>query len=298
MKGVKYNIDLLFANALFAINYSIFASLVGRGVLSCNQIFLLQMASLFLVALPLALLRGGGLFSVRWRDLLQIGATAMVSSFGWGYLTLKGLSYTSPIDVATIATLGPSLTLIFAHLLHRRALTLPRIVGLLLSLLGAIILLLHRGKLLIVGSEGFGNLLIMVGVLSAAINTLMIERPIERYGLRVVMGWYAIFSFGVSLLLFGNELPSLSLRELSLGGFGELGYVVALGSVVPIFMLFRGTEHLTPLHTSLYRYLQPFITSLIVVARGQGELSGANYIAIAVLVAGGVLLSRGVGRGV
>lgn len=295
---MKYNIDLLFANALFAINYSIFASLVGRGVLSCNQIFLLQMASLFLVALPLALLRGGGLFSVRWRDLLQIGATAMVSSFGWGYLTLKGLSYTSPIDVATIATLGPSLTLIFAHLLHRRALTLPRIVGLLLSLLGAIILLLHRGKLLIVGSEGFGNLLIMVGVLSAAINTLMIERPIERYGLRVVMGWYAIFSFGVSLLLFGNELPSLSLRELSLGGFGELGYVVALGSVVPIFMLFRGTEHLTPLHTSLYRYLQPFITSLIVVARGQGELSGANYIAIAVLVAGGVLLSRGVGRGV
>ncbi len=297
MKRAKYNIDLLLANTLFAINYSIFASLMEREVLSCNQIFLLQMTSLLLVALPLALLRGG-LFSVRWQDLLHIGATAMVSSFGWGYLTLRGMSYTSPIDVATIATLGPSLTLIFAHLLHRRALTLPRIGGLMLSLFGVFLLLLHRGELLLVGSEGFGNLLIMVGVLSAAINTLMIKKPIELYGLRVVMGWYSIFSFAVSGFLFGGELTSLSLRELSLGAFGELGYVVALGSVVPIFMLFRGTEHLTPLHTSLYRYIQPFITSMIVVARGQGEPSTANYIAITVLVAGGVLLSRGIDRGV
>ncbi len=295
MKGVKYNLALLTANVLFAVNYSVSLSLMQSFTLSYKQIYIIEILSLAAVALPLALVRGR-LFTVDLRSFLLIALTALVSTLGWSYTTLWGLWLTSPIDVATIATVGPSLTLLFAHMLARRRFTTERRVGVALSLVGAAILVVARGEMLDVGSEGFGAVLIVVGVVVAALNTLIVKEPVERYGVVTVMGWYSAVALVVNVPLFWGDIASIDLLSARGTMLVELLYLVVIGSALPLFMLFEGTEYLTPLHTSLYRYVQPLVTTMVVVLRSQATLIWANYLALVVIVAGGVMMARGVDR--
>ncbi len=296
MRGLKYNVALFMANVLFAVNYSVGLSLMQSFLLSYRQIYIIEILSLVVVAVPLALGRGR-LFVVDFRSFLLVGLTALVSTLGWSYTTLWGLWLTSPIDVATIATVGPSLTLLFAHLLARRRFTELRLGGVALSLMGVAMLVVARGSILEVGSESFGSMLILVGVIAAAVNTLIIKGPVERYGVVSVMGWYGIVALVVNLPLFWGDFIAIELSSVSGSLIFELAYLVVIGSALPLFMLFEGTEYLTPLHTSLYRYVQPLVTTLVVVLRSQATLIWVNYVAMAVIVAGGVMMARGVDRG-
>ncbi len=296
MRGLKYNVALFMANVLFAVNYSVGLSLMQSFLLSYRQIYIIEILSLVVVAVPLALGRGR-LFVVDFRSFLLVGLTALVSTLGWSYTTLWGLWLTSPIDVATIATVGPSLTLLFAHLLARRRFTELRLGGVALSLMGVAMLVVARGSILEVGSESFGSMLILVGVIAAAVNTLIIKGPVERYGVVSVMGWYGVVALVVNLSLFWGDFIAIELSSVSGSLIFELAYLVVIGSALPLFMLFEGTEYLTPLHTSLYRYVQPLVTTLVVVLRSQATLIWVNYVAMAVIVAGGVMMARGVDRG-
>ncbi len=296
MRGLKYNVALFMANVLFAVNYSVGLSLMQSFLLSYRQIYIIEILSLVVVAVPLALGRGR-LFVVDFRSFLLVGLTALVSTLGWSYTTLWGLWLTSPIDVATIATVGPSLTLLFAHMLARRRFTELRLGGVALSLMGVAMLVVARGSILEVGSESFGSMLILVGVIAAAVNTLIIKGPVERYGVVSVMGWYGVVALVVNLPLFWGDFIAIELSSVSGSLIFELAYLVVIGSALPLFMLFEGTEYLTPLHTSLYRYVQPLVTTLVVVLRSQATLIWVNYVAMAVIVAGGVMMARGVDRG-
>ena len=39
-------------------------------------------------------------------------------------------------------------------------------------------------------------------------------------------------------------------------------YILILGTVLPMYLLYRGTEKLTSVHTALYRYIQPVIAGI------------------------------------
>ncbi len=287
MNWTRYNISLLLANVLFAINYSIFVSLLSTE-LNFKQIFLLQLIMSTFILLPCAMLQRN-FYRIKPCDLGIIALTSLISNFGWNYTTLWGVSLTSPVDVATLATAGPALTLVIAHILGRQQLTRPRLFGALLSLVVVLTLLLHRGRILIYGSEGFGNMLIVIAVVAAAVNTLIIKPQLERYGTTSVLGWYSLVGLLSALAFIGGEFKTLAIHPNL-----ELIYLLVVGSVAPLYMLFRGAEKLTPLHTSLYRYIQPLITSIIVVARSQATLKPINYLAIALIAISALLMSRNI----
>ncbi len=292
---MKYNLALLAANALFALNYSLFVSVMQGKSLSIGAIYILQTSCTAALTLLFHLFRAAR-SPIEGRDILIIAATATVSSLGWSYATLRGMSLSSPIDAATIASMGPSLTLIFAHIMGTRKLSGVRIVGIVTSVVGVSILLFARGWNLLLGAQGRGNVLLLSAVVVSAANTLILKPQLLRYGLLRVALYYALSAFVVSLPLFWRDLLDLHLAQLSLWGGFELLLLLLIGSALPLILLFEGSERLSPLHTSLYRYAQPLITSIVVVSRGQAELTAANYVAMAAIVAGGVMVAKGVDR--
>ncbi|MFR9503642.1 MAG: EamA family transporter [Rikenellaceae bacterium] len=295
MGRLKYNISLFGANILFALNYSLFVSLLEGDKLSIGAIYILQVLGLFIVAMVV----GGGAMvrsCCRGVDIVIISLTAVVSALGWSYASLYGMSLTSPIDAATVASVGPSLTLIFAHLLGLRRVTGVRVVGLLLSLVGVATLVVTIHPLTGNRRVVAGNMVLVAAVLVAAINTLIFKPQLERYGLRRVLLIYSVAAVVVSLPLFVDDLRGVDLLKLGWGGLLEACLLLLAGGALPLVMLLEGTEHLTALHTSLYRYLQPLITAAVVVARGQAQFTWVNCVAIVMIIAGGVALARGVDR--
>ncbi|MFI3285753.1 MAG: DMT family transporter [Rikenellaceae bacterium] len=293
---IKYNLSLLGANSLFALNFSLFVSLLESLALSIGTIYILQCFALMLISATLFLIVAHPPIRFRAGDLISIALISIVSSLGWSYMMLWGMSLTSPIDAATIASVGPSLTLIFAHALHRRQLSGKRIAGVALSLLGVAILVINQSLFTSSQHEIKGNILLLGAVVVAAVNTLILKPHLERYGVIRVALIYAIATIIVSVPLFGGAINSLSTLSLGWSEGAELTLLIVVGSTLPLMLLFEGTEYLTPLHTSLYRYLQPLIAAVVVVARKQAELTLSGIVALIVIIAGGILVAQGVDK--
>ncbi|WP_308662722.1 DMT family transporter [uncultured Alistipes sp.] len=291
MRKTRYHLDLVFANLLFGANFSFYVSLT-RNYLDFQQIFMLQVLSAALFFIPFAL------FSRRsWRitrhDVVRIVPVSLLVVYGWMYLLLWGSSYTTPIDASVIATLGPVFTLIADHLIHPHRYLRVRQAGIVCALVGAAILLLRQGPLLVHGSEAFGNALVLAAVVAIAVNTVVIREPLQRLGTLVVMGWYYIIGLAVTAPFFWHYIAHVPFLRLPPAAQGELAYILVFGTVLPMYLLYRGTEHLTSVHTALYRYIQPLIAGALAVARGQARFDAANLTALGFIFAGIVLVVVG-----
>ena len=280
MSKTRYNIDLVFANLFFGANFSFYVSLT-RNYLDFQQIFMLQVLSAAVFFIPFALFSKQS-FRIRWRDAGNILI-----------VTMWGSSYTSPIDASIISTLGPAVTLIMDHLMHPHKYIRARVVGVVCALIGAAVLLFDHGFVLTHGSRAYGNALVLVAVVAIAINTVIIKPQLERLGTLVVMGWYYIIGLAVTAPFFWKYIAHTQFLKLPLQAQAELAYILILGTVLPMYLLYRGTEKLTSVHTALYRYIQPVIAGILAIVRGQAVFDTANVVALVFIFAGVVLVVIG-----
>ena len=291
MEKTHYHLDLIFANLFFGANFSFYVSLT-RNYLDFQQIFLLQVLSAALFFIPFALFSRYS-YRITWRDAGKILLVTLLIVYGWMYMLLWGSSYTTPIDASVIATLGPAFTLIMDHLLHPHKYLPGRLVGVLAALIGAGILLFNEGFELTHGSRAEGNLFVLLAVVAIAINTVLIKPQLERLGTLVVMGWYYIIGLAVTAPFFWKYIAHTDFLLLPLQAQAELAYILILGTVLPMYLLYRGTEKLTSVHTALYRYIQPVAAGLLAVTRGQAHFNAENLTAAGFIFTGVILVVAG-----
>lgn len=291
VKKTHYHLDLIFANLFFGANFSFYVSLT-RNYLDFQQIFMLQILAAALFFIPFALFTRG-FWRMGRRDAGRIVAVSLLVVYGWMYLLLWGSSYTTPIDASVIATLGPAFTLILDHLLHPHRYLPGRLVGVLAALIGAGILLFNEGFDLTHGSRAEGNLFVLLAVVAIAVNTVLIKPQLERLGTLVVMGWYYIIGLAVTAPFFWRYIDHTDFLRLPLSAQAELAYILILGTVLPMYLLYRGTEKLTSVHTALYRYIQPLTAGLLAVTRGQAHFNAVNLTAAGFIFTGVILVVAG-----
>ena len=291
MSKTRYNLDLVFANVFFGANFSFYVSLT-RNYLDFQQIFMLQVLSAAIFFIPFALFSKQS-FRITWRDAGNILIVTLLIVYGWMYMLLWGSSYTTPIDASIIATLGPAFTLIMDHLMHPHKYIRARVVGVVCALVGAAILLFSDGFTLTHGSRAQGNLFVLVAVVAIAINTVIIKPQLEKLGTLVVMGWYYIIGLAVTAPFFWKYIAHVPFLHLPLYAQAELAYILILGTVLPMYLLYRGAEKLTALHTAIYRYIQPLAAGLLAVTRGQAHFNAVNLTAAGCIFTGVILVAVG-----
>lgn len=291
MKNLRYNLDLIFANVFFGANFSFYVSLT-RNYLDFQQIFMLQVVTGAVFFIPFALFSKDS-YRLSLRDAGNILIVTLLVVYGWMYILLWGASYTTPIDASVIATLGPAFTLIMDHLLRPRKYIHARVVGIVCALIGAGVLIFGGGFFLVDGSRAYGNALVLIAVVAIAVNTVLIKPQLEKLGTMVVMGWYSILGLIVTVPFFWKYVDHTQFLRLPLQGQGELAYILILGTVLPMYLLYRGTEKLTSMHTALYRYIQPFVAGVLAVWRGQAHFDTTNIVAMLFIFAGIILVAVG-----
>lgn len=291
MGKLRYNLDLIFANIFFGANFSFYVSLT-RNYLDFEQIFMLQILASALFFIPFAIFSKHS-YRISARDFGNIFIVTILIVYGWMYVLLWGSSYTSPVDASIISTLGPAFTLITAHLMTRSRLSWVRIVGVVFALGGASMLIFSKGSVLIHGSEAYGNALVLCAVIAIAINTVIIKPQLEKLGTLVVMGWYYIIGLAITAPFLWKYIDHTQFTRLPLFAQAELGYIIIFGTVLPMYLLYRGTEKLTSVHTAMYRYIQPVIAVGLAIYRGQSDWHTINTLATASIFVGIVLAVLG-----
>lgn len=289
---VKYNMALVIANILFGANFSFYVSLTEY-YLNFQQIFMLQVTVAAAFFIPFAIFSKRS-YKITVEDFGSIFIVAILVIYGWMYMLLWGASETSPIDASTIATLGPVFTLIVAHIVQPQRLSKVKTAGAVVAMCGAIVLLADRNNHAISSTnEAFGNALVLCAVVAIAANTVLINRQLKRYGELTIMGWYYIIGFVMAVPFFWNEIEGLNPLDLPLLPMLELFYVIFLGTVLPMWLLYVGSSHLTAVHTALYRYIQPVVAAMLTLARGQNIIDRANIIGAVMIFSGVIFVVAG-----
>ena len=284
MGKIQYNWDLICANLLFGANFSFFVSLT-RYYLDFRQIFMLQILASAMFFVPFAIFSKRS-YRITWQDFGHILIVSLLIVYGWMFMLLWGASYTNPIDASTISTLGPVLTLVFARVLTRAAIVPARLAGVVCAFIGAGILLFDNGFVFTHGSSNYGNALVLVAVVASGINTVIIKPQLERLGTLVVMGWYYIIGLGITAPFFWKYVDHTAFLRLPMPALAELLSILLLGTVLPMYLLYRGAEKLTSVHTALYRYLQPVVATTLALVRHQEKIDRANIVAAAFIFVG------------
>ncbi len=294
MKRARYHLALAVANILFGANFSIYVSLMHSGI-DFRQIFMLQIVAAALFFIPRMLTVRHARLSVE--DFGTIFIVALLVIYGWLYMLLWGASSTNAIDASMISTLGPVFTLLAARIFHSERLSWLRIIGIVTALAGAAVLLVDEGRNLVGNPlEAYGNALVLCAVVAIAVNTLLIRSQLRQYGVTVVMGWYYTIGFLMTVPFFWPQLAALDAHLLTPTVVAELLYVMILGTVLPMYLLYVGTEHLTATHTALYRYLQFVVATLLTLLRGQSSIDRANVVGAALIFVGIVAVALGAHR--
>jgi drug/metabolite transporter (DMT)-like permease len=175
---------------------------------------------------------------------------------------INGLARTSVAHTGLIVALGPVMVLSLSCLMRLEPLTLPKLLGMVISFGGVAVLTLGGEE---VGSAAHwqGDLIVLAGSVSFAYYTIQVKEIANRYDALTLNT--LTFAVGALLMIPFAARSVLNIRwaNVTLGAWGGLGFMIVLGTVVAyLFYAFALTE-LSASRAAAFAYLQPVVAALL-----------------------------------
>jgi drug/metabolite transporter (DMT)-like permease len=175
---------------------------------------------------------------------------------------INGLARTSVAHTGLIVAIGPVMTLALACLMRLEPLTLPKLLGMLISIVGVAMLTLGRQE---PGSTAHwqGDLIVLAGSASFAYYTIQVKEIANQYDALTLN----TVTFALSCLLMipfaARSVMHIRWAKVTLGAWGGLAFMITLGTVVAyLFYAFALTE-LAASRVAAFNYLQPVVAALL-----------------------------------
>lgn len=220
---------------------------------------------------------------------------AWLAIFGVGInqiLFIWGLSLTSSINSAIIMISNPIMVLVFTLIVLKERITLLKIFGLSLAILGALVILSYRGNFEIGSETIVGDVMTFVNSISWAIFVVMVKPMITKYNTATTMRW--TFLFG-SIYILPIGLPAaMDTNWAAFTGYAifALLFVIIGTTFIAYFLNIYGLKELSPNTVSAYIYLQPFLTTIFAVLGGSDTLTPTKIVSGLCIIAGLYLVTK------
>ncbi|RYY26709.1 MAG: DMT family transporter [Sphingomonadales bacterium] len=282
---------LLTCTALFWAGNSI----VGRGASELVPPLALafwRWSGALLLVLPLAwphLRRDAAILRSSWRTLLILG-TLGIGAFNT--ILYIGLQTTSAVNGLLLQSLQPGLILLFGAILFAERTRIVQILGLLLSIAGALTIL-SRGDLSSLVALRFngGDLVIAGAVIIWSLYSVLLRKRPQVHPLSFLA---ATFAIGVVVLLpfYVAEVLSGRLIESRTESWLAIGYVCIFPSLIANLCYNRGVELVGSAAAGLYLNIMPIMGAFLAMIF-LGEAIRPFHLAGIALVAVGIACATG-----
>lgn len=217
-----------------------------------------------------------------YRDLFIcafFGAAANMLMF------FHGLNITKPINASVLMMNTPIFVVLLAALINKERLTWLKVVGILSSATGAVLLL--SGKNFDFSGKTFqGDLFVTLNAISYAMYLVYVKRVLNKYKPVTVAKW--VFVFGSVLVIpFGfNEFTEVQWQNIPSSIWGAIAFVIVGTTFMTYLLNSWALKKATSSLVGSYIYLQPVLATLIAVIAGKDELSPKKIIFTLLIFAG------------
>jgi drug/metabolite transporter (DMT)-like permease len=234
----------------------------------------------------------GRLPKLNLRQSIAVAALGLTGVFAYNLFFFNGLILIEASRAALIIALNPVAITLCSALIYREALPLSRIIGIPLSVLGALVVITRGAPLQIFsGGIGRGELLIFGCVLSWTLYSIIGKTAMRGLSPLAAVCWSSIA--GTLLLL----LPALyygSLTEaldFSLTVWASIGYLGLFGTVVGFLWYFEGIQIIGPSRAAVFINFVP-VNGVLLATLLLGEPLDISLLGGGLLVVGGAYLAN------
>ena len=262
INNILPHLALFLVNLIYALNYSIAKDVMPDYIGPSGFILLRVIGGSLLFFLTY-------IFFIRENvELKDIVRLLFCGLFGVAINQLfffEGLNLTTPINAAIIMTVSPILVIIFSAIIIKEKITIRKLLGIFLGIVGAATLILKSGSISLDNTFFVGNILIFINATSYSIYLVLVKTLMTKYNPITVM--FYVFSFGLIFVLpFGlNELLEVKTQSFSKIIYLKVAFVVICTTFLAYLFNAFALKTLNPSVVSTYIYLQPVLASVVAI---------------------------------
>lgn len=219
---------------------------------------------------------------------LILGAMLMaVVNIAFFYM---GLKRTTAIDASVLELSIPVISVIGGWWFLREKIYTANLVGIVISLLGALSVI--GIPLLLLGNfstkQFFGNLLIIASSISFVAGSMIFKKMLKIYSPLVITAitfLTAAIAFAIPALIEYLQNPNWVLKVSILGIFGLI-YITVLSSICAYFLLLWGLNRIPLSHANMLQYIEPAVAATLAVPLLGERISFSFIIGTCLIVLG------------
>lgn len=276
---------LLLVAILYGANYSI-AKIVSPQYMDALGFIIYR---IFFAGIFFWVFSIGGKEKVDWKtDGWRFFIAALTGVAANQLLFFKGISLTAAINGSIIMTLTPVFVFVFSALLLKERIHNLKIIGLVSSFMGALIIIYKPGSSVVVGNW-LGDILILLNSLSYGLYLVIVKPLMNKYSARTVTKW--IFPIGLLLALpiGGKQAFSTDFSAFTMEAWISGIYVIIAVTVIAYIVNAWSMKRVNPTLVGVYIYLQPLIASIVAILFFNEKLTQLHIIS-AILIFSGIYL--------
>lgn len=229
---------------------------------------------------------------VEKKDLKRIALLALFGVVINQVFFIYGLSITTPINSSIIMISNPIMVFIFTLFVLKERITILKLSGLILAIVGAVMILRYRGNFEVGSNTIAGDLMTLINAASWAVFVVMVKPIMMKYNTVTAMRWLFLFGSIYMLPVGFVETLHTDWHAFNAHAVFALLFVVVATTFFAYFLNVYGLQELSPNTVSAYIYLQPFLASLFAILLGEDKLTPTKLLSGILIILGLYLVNK------
>lgn len=226
-------------------------------------------------------------------DWLRLILGGGVGLFAFIYLFVLSLRYGNPIDISIIMTLPPVFVILMGVIFEHRRPSLIEYAGVVVSFVGAAIVILDSGNAKEGSDNLLGDILAVASTICYAFYLVILERPSHTYRPVTMLRWVFLFAAIPALLLIPGMQDMPILNSADATPWMEIAFILFCPTFIAYFLVQPAIRSIGSELVSLYQYLLPVFATISAVLMGLDHLRWMQVVAMGIIIVGMVLTNIG-----
>lgn len=285
------NLCILIAEIFWGVNVSVTKAMIPEWMSPNGIIFVRLVGGCILMWITSLFLKTEKIQKSDWWKLIFAGTIGL---FLFIYLFITSLKYGDPIDISIIMTLPPVFVILLSVIFLKQRPVLIEYIGVVVSFVGAAIVILDGGKGHAGSNNLLGDILAVCSTLCYAIYLVVLEKPTKTYKPINLLRWVFLFSAIPALfLLFAHLQDEPILHTTKAVPWIEISFILFCVTYIAYFLVQPAIKKIGSELVSIYQYLLPVFATISAVLMGLDKLKWLQVIAMAIIIAGMILTNIG-----